>query len=137
MPPATIHHKRHLSELPLRVSVYDPDDTVKRWVLPTVSQGRLEEYDVGEEGLVGYADFVIEEDGNIRLGYVGVASSHQGKGIGRYLFDYLLEKTPKDKVFIVGNVIHKATEHMAIKASKEYPGRVKWGYVPGKSGPLD
>lgn len=133
---------------PRRLSVYDPSDTTKRRI--DAKSGLINDPEKGEPGLVGHADFYREperpsgvsfiskdEHGNevrtpgksiadVNIGYMSVAGSHRGGGIGRQMFDYMHKTTPKGSVLNVGQAAHDATEHMARKAQEEKPGTIHW-----------
>jgi len=133
---------------PRRLSVYDTADNTRRRV--DTQRGIVEDPEKGEPGLVGHADFYREppsagitfvhkdEHGNViekktpppiadtNIGYMSVADSHRGGGIGRQMFDYMHKTTPEGSLLNVGIAGHDATEHMAKKADQEKPGSVKW-----------
>jgi GNAT superfamily N-acetyltransferase len=130
-----------------RLSVYDPADTTKRRI--DTKSGIVNDAEKGEPGLIGHADFYREEpsagitwvskdkEGNevrtksnpiadTNIGYMSVADSHRGGGIGRQMFDYMHKTTPEGSRLNVGIAGHDATEHMARKAQAEKPGSVSW-----------
>lgn len=129
---------------PRRLSVYDMTDSTKR---SSNNERGLVSDPNGEPGLVGAADFyreperkapnlvTVDEKGNIvstpgkpfadvNVGYI--QSATQGKGIGRQMFDYMLNTTPKNSTLNVGRAVSDETLHMAEKAAKEKPGSVSY-----------
>lgn len=129
---------------PRRLSIYDMTDNTKR--SSTDARGLVSDPN-GEHGLVGVADFyreperkgwdeiTIDENGNktvtpgktfadVNIGYM--QSAAKGKGVGRQMFDYMLNTTPENSTLNVGRAAHDATLHMAKKADKEKPGSVSY-----------
>jgi len=129
---------------PRRLSIYDMTDSTKR---SSNNERGLVKDPNGEKGLVGAADFyreperkgsnrvTIDEKGNktvtpgktfadVNVGYM--QSANRGKGVGRQMFDYMLNTTPENSTLNVGRAVSDETLHMAQKADKEKPGSVHY-----------
>jgi hypothetical protein len=125
---------------PRRISVYDMSDVTKR--SSTGEKGLINDPDTGERGLVGVSDFyreperpgltTVDKDGkkttstmaDVNVGYM--QSALENKGIGRQMFNHMLNTTPTGSQLNVGLAASDATLHMAKKAQKENPGSVSY-----------
>lgn len=103
---------------PRRVSVYD-DNAKESFAGPY-----LKEEEGGEKGLVGYADIYREPDRpsgvrtrepsgkrsihfmqNTNVGYMRTADKYQGGGIGRQMFNYVVNTTNPKSQIDLGRVV--------------------------------
>jgi GNAT superfamily N-acetyltransferase len=111
---------------PRRISVYD-DNAPESFSGPYLREDKS-----GEKGLIAYADVyrqpeaydrasysVREESGRRRLyfgggttnvGYMTAAGKYQGGGVGRQLFDYVINTTPSH--VDLGTIAHDSMRHM-------------------------
>jgi hypothetical protein len=128
---------------PRRVSLYD--STVHDKYSVNAKSGHLKQSDEGESGLIGYADIYREpervtvnhrRDGkhdilftkDTNVGWMNSEESHRGGGVGRQLFDYVVNTTPKNSWVDLGRVMDDNLGAMWEKhqAEKKQP------YVHGK-----
>jgi GNAT superfamily N-acetyltransferase len=110
---------------PRRVSFYD-DNAKESFAGPY-----LKEDEGGEKGLVGYADIYREPDlpsaiygtqpngrkiinftQNTNVGYMRTAGKYQGGGIGRQMFNYVVNTTTPKSHIDLGRVVDERMGHM-------------------------
>jgi len=110
---------------PRRISMYDDNAT------ESFGGPYLREDMPGEKGLIGYADVYRESDrptytirdsetgrrtmrfsgyGTTNVGYMTAAGKYQGGGVGRQLFDYVINTTPSH--VDLGTIAHDSMRHM-------------------------